>query len=256
MTSPSLPLNFNSNEAKFEFQKVVENIPPELELYLVGGALRNALFKLFHGVALTQRDYDQVVTKGSADYTKYLDGLGFEEHPYPSRQDVQTVYRKPLFDGANEDYHDWLVFDMHTVDGTTIEDNLKFNVGFTINGTAMRLSDTLTKPWDEVIIETLPTAIQDIKDKKLRLNLDGYTHQPSNFYAMLRFMSVGFSAPSDDEVQLLFRELPNIEHVRFERNVKKIWEYVGGEAKARALVHSLGIDVDVFDEETIKSLLS
>lgn len=73
---------------------------------------------------------------------------------------------------------------------------------------------------------------------------------------MLRFMSVGFSAPSKEEINLLLKQLPNLEHARFERNVKKIWDYVGGEEKARKMVKDLGIDVDVFSEEEVKTRLA
>lgn len=68
-------------------------------------------------------------------------------------------------------------------------------------------------------------------------------------------MSAGFTPPSKEEVDVLLHELPRIEHARFERNVKKVYDYVGGEEKARSLVKSLGINIDVFDEETVKSKL-
>ena len=101
----------------------------------------------------------------------------------------------------------------------------------------------------------MPTSLQDIKDKKLRLNREGYLYAPSNFYAMLRFISVGFTPPADEDIHLLLKELPRLEHARFARNVQKVWDYVGGEAKARELVKSLGIKIDVFDEEAVKSKL-
>jgi hypothetical protein len=226
-----------------------------VEVYLIGGAVRNAVIRMTHGAILPQRDYDQVITQGSKSYTTYLKSLGYEEHPYPSQQDEQVVYRKLFDEQKREDtgYAYWLVYDMHTMDGTTIEQNIKNNAAFTINGCAINARDLFTKPWQDALIQALPTALRDIEDKKLRLNRGGYQHVASNFYAMLRFMSVGFAAPSQEEVQLLLAELPKLEHVRFARNVTKVWEYVGGETKARELVKSLDIDLDVFDEEAIKS---
>jgi len=251
-----LPLHYNSQEAEEEFKRVMSNLSADVFAYLMGGCVRNALIKEFHGQILIQRDYDQIITQGTAIYKKFLESHGFLEHPYPSKQDVQDIYRKPLFgDPVKEDYHDWLVFDLHTVDGTTIEDNIKNNTAFTINGCAIKANDVLTKSWSEALIEGLPTAIQDIKDRLLRVNLDGYKSSPASFYAMLRFMSVGFSAPGPEEVNLLLDELPRLEHARFDRNVQKVWEYVGGEAKARELVQSLGITVDVFDEAEVKNKL-
>ena len=254
MSDGLLQLKYNTKEAELEFRRVMTNLPEEVELYIVGGSVRNSLIREFHGQDLIQRDYDQVITKGTKSYEKYLESLGFKENPYPSHQDTQTVYNKVLVQGEpNWDYDDYIVFDMHTMDGTNIAYNIENFVAFTINGCAIMAQDVLTKPWKDALVEVLPGSIQDIKNKLLRLNLDGYREMPSNFYAMLRFMSVGFSAPSPEEVRMLLKELPNLEHARFERNVKKIWEYVGGEYKARELVRSLSIDVDVFDEEAVKS---
>ena len=256
MTSKLLPLKYNTKEAEEEFRRVMTTIPDDVELYIVGGAVRNSLIREFHGQDLIQRDYDQVITKGTEQYKQYLESQGFKENPYPSHQDVQTVYNKVLFSGDPKlDYHDYIVFDMHTMDGTDIAYNIEQFVAFTINGCAIKAQDVLAKPWKDALIEVMPEAIQDIKDKKLRLNPDGYKEMASNFYAMLRFMSVGFSAPPPEEVQMLLKELPNLEHERFERNVKKVWEYVGGEDKARDLVRQLGVNVDVFNEETVKTKL-
>ncbi|MFA5004464.1 MAG: hypothetical protein WC498_04290 [Candidatus Saccharimonadales bacterium] len=256
MSNGLLQLMYNTKEAEAEFRRVMLGIPEDIEHYIVGGAVRNSLIREFHSQDLTQRDYDQVITKGTKQYEKYLESLGFKENPYPSHQDVQTVYNKILVSSEpNWDYNDYIVFDMHTMDGTDIAYNIEKFVAFTINGCAIKGQDVLTRPWESALIEVLPGAIQDIKDKKLRLNLDGYSEMSSNFYAMLRFISVGFSAPSPEEVQMLLKELPNLEHARFERNVKKIWDYVGGEGRARELVSSLGIDIDVFNEEVVKAKL-
>lgn len=178
-TSP-LILNYNSDEARATLHKTFSGLPQEIEVYLVGGAIRNALFRMFHGEVLTQRDYDQVITHGSQDYKNYLSRLGYDNRPYPSHQDIQIVYSKALNEKAQEgdSYVNWLVFDLHTVDGTTIEDNLKYNAAFTINGCAVRANELFTKPWRDCLIQAFPSALDDIKNKKLRLNYDGYKWQP------------------------------------------------------------------------------
>jgi hypothetical protein len=259
MSKPSdiLELNYNSEEARRALHAAMTGLPPSVDVYLIGGAVRNALFREFHGVVLAQRDYDQVIIKDSKEYAEYLAGLGYLARPYPSRQDEQIVYSLALNEQAKDgdSYVNWLVFDMHTVDGTTIEQNMLRSAAFTINGCAIRGNDLFARPWREAVIPVLPTAVQDIKDKRLRLNGEGYKYMASNFYAMLRFMSVGFSAPPEAEIQLLLHELPKLEHARFARNVKKVWDYVGGEDTARRMVKDLGIDIDVFDEESVKSKL-
>lgn len=249
-----LELNYNSDEAKQALHQTFTNLPDDANVYLIGGSVRNALYRMFHGDVLVQRDYDQVITNGTKEYTQYLESIGFEKRPYPSHQDEQVAYSKALNEHAKEgdSYTNWLVFDLHTLDGATIEESIKTNVAFTINGCAVDVRNLYNKRWQDSVIEVLPNAIQDIKDKRLRVNRDG-CYWPSNFFAMLRFMSVGFTPPPQDEVQLLLKELPNVEHARFGRNVTKVWNYVGGEEKARALVKSLGIGIDVFDEDTVKS---
>lgn len=258
MTSNTpLKLNYNLPEAETCLREVVRNLPDNVEVYMIGGSIRNALIREIHGNVLTQRDYDLVVTKGSKQFTTYLEALGYEARPYPSHQDEQVVYSKPLNEEAKngDSYVNWLVFDIHTMDGTTIEENIKDNVAFTVNGCALNLRDLYTGSWQQTLIQVLPTALQDIKDKELRLNYDGYKYMATNFYAMLRFMSVGFTPPPDKDIQLLLHELPNVEHARFESNIHKVWKYVGGEDKARALVRSLGVNIDVFDESAIKVAL-
>jgi tRNA nucleotidyltransferase/poly(A) polymerase len=62
----TLPLKFNTQSARSEFERAVRNLPEEIDLYIVGGSVRNALIREFHGQDLVQRDYDQVITNGSA----------------------------------------------------------------------------------------------------------------------------------------------------------------------------------------------
>jgi hypothetical protein len=252
--SEPLRLNYNSPNAETELHRTISNLPTGVEAYLISGSVRNALYRDFHHAVLIQRDYDLVITKGSLECREYLTEIGYEARPYPSRQNEQVVFCKALNEQAHQgnSYLNWLVLDMHTVDGTTIEENIKYNAGFSINGCAVNAKKLFTKPLKESVVELLPTAIQDIKDRRLRINPDGYTYSASNFYAMLRFMSVGFSAPSTAEVNMLLRELPKIEHSRFDRTVQKVWDYVGGQDNARKLVSQLGIDIDVFNEQEVK----
>lgn len=250
-----LPINYNSKEAETEFHSLVQNLPEDVSMYLVGGALRNALIRNYHGEILKQRDYDQVITTGTDSYIKFLESRGYVCRPYPGRT-VQVVYSKALNDEAakGDSYVNWLVFDMHTLDGTNVEHSLRNEVGLTINGFAIKAQDILAADWEERLI-VLPGALEDIKKKQLRINPDGYKHEVTNFYAVLRFMSAGFAPPPPNEVQLLLKELPRIESERFARNVKKVWDYVGGEENARRLLDELGVTVDVFDEAALKSSL-
>lgn len=248
---PTYPLNFNSEEANLVMRKVVRSLPDDVEVYLIGGSIRNALYRHLHGKVLTQRDYDQIITKGSDKYFEYLMDLGFVKGNID--RPTQRVMRKPLTDSPDpESYNDWVVFDAHMVDGSTAMNNLLYHVGLTVNGFALSLRDAFTEDWIEKLI-MLPGALEAMKAKQLRVNLDGYQDQAANFFACLRFMSVGFAPPPAEEVKLLLDELPKVELERFDRNVQKVWRYVGGEENARKLVKQLGIDVDVFDYRKLRS---
>ena len=65
-------------------------------------------------------------------------------------------------------------------------------------------------------------------------------------------MSIGFTPPDKEGVALLLKQLPRLEKWRFERNVKKVFGYVGREKKARQLAKRLGVEVDIFNFEKLK----
>lgn len=247
-------LNFNSKSAVDEFKKVIETLPNDVDDYIVGGSVRNAIFRKLFGEVLSQRDYDQVVTKNSAKYLEYLQSLGF----YLGKLDrpTQKVYAYDLIPNPPTDsYVDSLVFDIHTMDNTTIEENLRTSSGFTINGFALSIRKVFDENWFDEIIQ-LPGALDDMKKKQLRVNKEGYKEQPANLFAGIRFMSKGFLPPSKEDVDLLLKEMPNITPERFEKGVKKVWDYVGGEQKAREHVKQLNIGFDIFNREEVLNKLS
>jgi len=100
----------------------------------------------------------------------------------------------------------------------------------------------------------LPTAINDLKNHRLRLNSLKFQKHPGNLFACLRFMHLGFSAPVKKEVAILLKQLPHLEKWRFARNVKKVFNYVGGEKRARQLVKKLGIKIDIFNINKLRDL--
>lgn len=246
-------LNFNSKKAQEVFEKVVAGLPEDVEVYIVSGAIRNAVFRELHGEVLTQRDYDQVTTAGSKEYIAYLKSLDFENgniQRETQKMLVKSLTRKP----SPEGYKDWLVFDIHTMDGTTIMENLKYHSGFTINGFALNIKDATADDWMDKLI-MLPEALNDMKKKQLRVNLDGYKEHSPNLLACIRFMSAGFAPPPPKEVDLLLKELPRAVDDNYQKRIQKVWDYVGDEQKAQQLAKSLNLPVDVFNEQEMKSKL-
>lgn len=245
------PLLLNHPDAYAVFRQIVDELPAGVEVYLVGGAIRNALSLHHFGERMRQRDYDQIATKGSQKYLDFLRSKGFLEGGIV--RDDQTILYKGLVPNPDRHgYDDSVVFDIHPVDGMTVIDNLAGNVGLTINGSALSLRDIFSEYWPSRVIE-LPGAKEDIRAKRLRVNRAGYRSQPAFFFSVLRFMSAGFAPPPRDEIKLLLDELPKLVSEHFERNVAKVYNYTGGEAEARRLAESIGIKGDVFSEQTVKS---
>jgi hypothetical protein len=235
--------------------EIVQNLPSDVDVYLVSGTIRNALIRKYHGEVWPQRDYDQIVTNGSDDYFSYLYERGFRISNLD--RPTQRVVAKPIVkDAKTISYEDNLVFDVHMVDGTTVEDNLRNNVGLLINGFALSLRDAFDPNWESKVL-ALPGALDCIKSKQIRINLHGYTSDANYFFACMRFIGSGLAAPPREEIIKLLMKLPGLEHERYQRNLIKLSSYVGGEAEARRIVkQTMGDEFDIFDEDGTKAFIA
>ncbi len=251
----TLPIDFKDERGLKVFKDVIKNLPKDVEVYLIAGTIRNAIDKYFHSDRnLFQRDYDQIVTKGSDKYIAYLKDLGF----YKGR--IQRPTQKVLIKSfvGNEDISDFannLVFDIHLMDGTDAIDNLKKHVGLILNGNALSIRDVFSSDWQDRLV-SLPGALDSIENKQLKLNHEGYKYQAANLFSVIRFVHNGFAPPAKDELTLLIRELPRIEDDRYLKNVQKVFKYVGGEDNARKICREIGLNVDIFDKKAVINSLN
>src|SRR3989344_6027609 len=229
-------------------KEVIASIPPKIKVYVIGGAARNVIYYDLFKEPLPQRDYDLLLI---GDLSKFVKNLR-KDHKFIygkiQRKD-EIVLKKKLIPKPLS-ITDYLVLDIHRAYESDILKNLKDNSAFTINGFAIPLRYYLSKDIRKYTI-AIPGAMKDLRNRYLRLNMFGYKGHPGNLFACLRFMSVGFKPPSKDEVELLLRQLPELEKWRFERNIKKVFGYVGGERKARQLIKSLGIKIDIFNQKKL-----
>lgn len=250
MKHTQLPIDFKDSRGREVFENLVENLPKDIEVYLIAGTIRNAIHKYFHGGdSLEQRDYDQIVVKGSDKYLEYLGSIGF----YAGRiqRPTQKVMIKSFVGSEDpEDFANNLVFDIHFVDNTSATDNLEKHVGLTVNGNAISIRDIFSEDWQDKLV-SLPNALEAIRDKKLILNPDGYQHQAANLFSVIRFVHNGYTPPPKEDIELLIKELPRVEDERYEKNIQKVFKYVGGEETARTIWKEIGIDVDVFDKRKV-----
>lgn len=228
--------------------EAVESIPPKTDIYVVGGAARNAVYYSLFKKTLPQRDYDLLFT---GDLDKYIGNLRNNRFTYGKiRRKNEVVLKKRKFPSAKL-ISDYVVLDIHVTPETNILKNLSVYSNFTINGFAIPLQHYLSNDFKKYMI-ALPNAEKDLRNLQIHVNKSGYKSIPSGLFACLRFMSIGFMPPGDDEIKLLLDNLPTLEKWRFERNVKKVFDYVGGEEKARKMVKDLGIDIDIFDFAKLK----
>ncbi len=245
-----LPIDFKDNRGREIFEDLIKNLPDDIEVYLIAGTVRNAIQRFFHGGDnLEQRDYDQIVVKGSDKYLEYLRSLDFYEGRI--QRPTQKVMIKSFVGNQDpEDFKNNLVFDIHLVDDTSVIENLESHVGLTVNGNAISIRDIFSEDWQDKLI-SLPGALEAIQNKALILNPAGYQYQAANLFSVIRFVYNGYTPPPKADIELLIKELPRVEDERYEKNIQKVFRYVGGEDKARSICKEIGIDVDVFSKQKV-----
>ncbi|MDD5043706.1 MAG: hypothetical protein PHD51_03510 [Patescibacteria group bacterium] len=223
-------------------------IPKNTKIFLIGGALRNALYFNIFGATLPQRDYDLVLIGDKKKFIENLRKRGFIYGKIKRKNEV--VLKKKLVEKPKHRFNDYLILDIHISREKSIFKNLKNNANFTINGFALSLKEATSKNWPKKVV-SLPNAMSDLKNKKLRVNVIAH---PANLFACLKFMSKGFKQPSKKEIDNLLIALRSLEKSRYKRNVQKLFDYVGGEKEARKLTKKLNITKNIFDFKVIKTL--
>ncbi len=244
----NLPIFMQDPKTNEVLKEVISAVPKNTKAYIVGGAVRNALYyNLFHK-KLPHRDYDIVVIGNRSQFIKNLRSKGFIYGKIRRKHEI-TLKKKKIAKPKHE-FDDCVFLDLHFSEEKSIMKNLREVSGFTINAFALSLKQVVSKGWQKKVIAH-PNALTDLKKKQLRVN--ALTH-PAMLFACIRFMSQGFKAPSEKQVNGLLLNLRKFPKYKFKRNIKKIFSYVGGEKKARQLTKKLGIKEDIFEFKTIKNL--
>lgn len=243
-----LPIFMQSPKTNQILREVASSIPARTKVYIIGGAVRNALYYHSFHKELPQRDYDIILIGDINGFVKNLQSKGFIYGKIRRTNEV-TLKKKKVAKPKHE-FNDYVFLDIHTSKERSIIKNLKNAAGFTINAFALSLKEVTSKNWVKKVI-ALRGALKDLKNKKLRVNAIAH---PAMLFACIRFMSVGFKPPSKREVKELLAALGKLEKWRYGRNIRKVFEYVGGEKKARQLAKKLAIKEDIFDFETIRKI--
>lgn len=239
-----LPIFMHDSLIAASLRDAIATIPNGTRVYLVGGAVRNAIYyDMFHR-QLPQRDFDLVVSGDLHGMVTNMRQRGFIYGRI--RRKHQIVMKRKRMPHATTNAA-FVALDLHRTTGTARK-NLKENATFTINGFALPLTAVTSSAWRQKII-ALPSARNDLRRKQLRLNVIAH---PANLYACLRFMSLGFTPPPKRDIDALLAALTRLETWRFRRNVEKVYEYVGGRQNALRLTRRLGIHFDIFDLKELR----
>ncbi|MDD4902412.1 MAG: hypothetical protein PHE24_04725 [Patescibacteria group bacterium] len=231
----------NINDQKV-LHSIVDIIPRGTRVYLYGGAARNALYHKLFGKWLPQRDYDLVVIGDYKKFIKKLKTIGFISGK-KSKVFGKMVLKKPLVKKPRT-LNDCLWIDMVLREHGQILSLLKKRANFTINGIALPIVQAFQSDWQKHIV-AVPHALADLRDKKLRTQVI----HPIDIYAVIRFVSLGFRAPTKIEIKQILDKLKNIERWRFERDAKKVINYVGSKEKVLKIAKKLGIKINILNYE-------
>lgn len=235
-----LPLFLHDKKTNEIFRVVVASIPKGTKAYLVGGAIRNAIYYKYFKKELPRRDFDIMLIGDRDGFIKNLRCNGFVYGKIKRKHEIVVKMKripKPI-----HTHNDYLYLDIHTSEEKSALKNLAQNSNFTINGSTISLKDIFREDWFSKLI-SLPGALADLKNKQLKLN---QLSHPANLFACMRFMSLGFKRPKQTEINLLLKSLGGLERSRYEKNIKKLFGYVGGEENARKLLKKLKIKQDIF----------
>ena len=236
-----LPLFMQDPKVDKIIREIISCIPKETKVFLVGGATRNALYYKYFKKKLPQRDYDLVIIGNSKKFISNLKKKKFLKGNIQKKDEV--TLKKPKIENPKK-ISDYVVLDIHISKEKNIKKLTKKEANFTFNCSVLPLKEATSKNWDKKIVSS-KNSLKDLKNKQIKINS---LNHPANLFACIRFMSKGFKKPSEKEIGMLLDSLKNLPKEKFERNVKKVFDYVGGE-KARLLVKKLGIKEDIFSEK-------
>jgi len=227
--------------------EVAECIPRKTKVFLVGGAIRNAVYYDYFGKKLPARDYDICVIGSPKVFIANLRKRGFSFGKL-KRKHQRTLKKKKI--PKPKGFKDLVVLDLHFSSEKNILENLRSEANFTINGFALPFEKIVLSNWMEYVI-SIKGAESDLKNRILRAN--SFYH-PAQIYACIRFIAAGFKPPSKSDVKKMLLLLGGLRKSQLKRNLKKVFEQTGGKAGAVRIARRMGIKEDIFSFETIKKI--
>lgn len=248
-TVNNLPVFLKDLTTKKILEDIRRLVPKATEVYLFGGAVRNAIYFKYFGEEMTQRDYDCIVIGDGEMLANNLVGAGFA---FGSKNfERAKVFKKARISNPVHKYDDWLYLDCKIFpSGEKIDSVLENISDFTINGVALDINFFDSIDWLSKII-AIPRALDDIEGKRLKLNKPYAT----NFYKIIRLVSRGFQPPTKSDIAIYLEKLREITKEKFISNTEKTFRYIGNEEQAMKISKELGATFNVFNFEEVKSFV-
>lgn len=223
-------------ESEDALRDAIACLPKGSRAYLVGGTMRNAVYFKEHGERLRQRDFD--IAYVSSDFLAFKKALlanGFTSGTY-IRPDQFVVVRARKLPHALDDYPN-IVLDISKAPAN-FQRTMK-KTDFTIGGCSMPLRKILNDNWYRWI-RTLPTSLADIRHKQLRLHRVG----SRSLFRAIRFIYMGFSAPTKKDLSLILDVFKDIDPGVLERNIVKLQRLVP-EKSIKRIARQLGVKKEI-----------
>ncbi|MFH1170505.1 MAG: hypothetical protein V1704_03010 [Candidatus Vogelbacteria bacterium] len=241
-----LPIFLKDLSTKKILGEVRGFVPKDTKIYLFGGAVRNAIYFKYFDEEIIQRDYDCVVIGNGEMFANNLVKGGFV---FGSKNfEKAKIFKKARISNPVHKYNDWLYLDCKIFSSEErINSILEKISDLTISGVALDIQFFDSINWISKII-AIPKALDDIKEKKLRL-VNPY---PINFYKIIRLVSRGFQQPTKSDIIMCLEKLREITKERFISNTEKTIRYIGSEEQAIKISKELGATFNVFNFEEIK----
>lgn len=241
-----LPIFLNNPSTKEILDQVIPLIPEGTEVYLFGGAVRNALYFKYFEEEMTQRDFDCIVIGDGETFAQNLVNAGFI---FGSKNTEKSkVLKKVRIAEPVHQYDDWLYLDCKIYPlGETADGVMNRISDFTISGVALNLKYIESNDWQERVV-AIPKALEDIQEKQLTV-VKAYS---ISLHKIIRMVSRGFKKPSEEEVGLCLEKMKDIPEDKFITNTEKTIRYVGSEDEVLKISKDIGINFDILKYEEVK----
>lgn len=236
-----LPVFLENPSTKRILTEVRDLLPAGTKVYIFGGAVRNAVYHDHFGEEMTQRDYDCIIVGDGEKFAENLIANGFI---YGNKNTEKAkVLKKARITNPVHQYDDWLYLDCKIYPAEEdIQSILQRISDFTISGVALDVKDLEASDWKDKII-TIPNAIEDIQQKRLRV-VKPYA---ISLHKIIRMVSRDFQKPSQKEIDLCIEKLKDIPEDKFIINTEKTVRYVGSEEKVLEIARKLGITTNILN---------